>query len=752
MTDTATPGPHLLGTPVPRRSFMKWSAAAGGTAAAVGVGAHYGLLPLASASAEPAAAGDDAKVVWSSCNVNCGSRCPLLMTVVDGQITRVDPDSTGDDELGSQQIRACVRGRAIRQRIYNPDRLKYPMKRVGKRGAGEFEKITWEEAYDTIAASLKTTIEKYGNEAVYLNYGTGALGGTVAKSWPPASSPIARLMNCMGGYLNHYGTYSTAQISAATPYTYGAGAGNNSFDDTVHSKLVVLWGNNPHETRMSGGGETFVTQEAKRLGGTKVIVIDPRYTDTAVTIADEWVPLRPGTDAALVAGLAHVMISEELHDQAFLDTYCVGFDEEHLPEGAPAGGSYKSYVLGLGPDATEKTPEWAATITGIPATRIVQLARTIAQAKPCAIVQGWGPQRHANGENSARAVMLLAALTGNVGIQGGGTGAREGSYQLSLSAFPTLTNPVKTSIPVFMWTDAIERATEMTATTDGIQGKDRLEVPIKFIWNYAGNALINQHADANRTAKLLEDDSLCEMIVVIENQMTASAKFADILLPDVSNSEQADLVPQGSAGSLGYLIFADQVIDPLFDCRTVYEMCTELAARAGVEEQFTEGKTQEDWLRQVYSESQVKEPDLPSFEELREKGIWKKKNPAGTVIGLKKFRDDPVANPLKTPSGKIEIYSSLLAKLDATWELPEGDRITPLPEYTPTWEGAEEAGSGKHPLQMIGHHYKSRTHSTYGNVAWMKEAHPQVVWINTLDAQARSIENDDVVHVFNDRG
>ncbi|WP_066583335.1 DMSO/selenate family reductase complex A subunit [Cellulomonas timonensis] len=752
MTDMAT-RPSPLGTPVPRRAFMKWSAAAGGAAAAVGVGAHYGLLPLTSASAEPAAdAGAGEKVVWSSCNVNCGSRCPLLMTVVDGQIVRVDPDDTGDDELGSQQIRACVRGRSIRQRIYNPDRLKHPMKRVGKRGSGEFEQITWEEAYDTIAASLKSTIEKYGNEAIYLNYGTGALGGTIAKSWPPASSPIARLMNCVGGYLNHYGTYSTAQIAAATPYTYGAGAGNNSFDDIVNSKLVVLWGNNPHETRMSGGGETFVTQTAKRLSGTKVIVIDPRYTDTAVTIADEWVPLRPGTDAALVAALAHVMITENLHDQEFLDTYCVGFDEAHLPEGAPAGGSYHSYVMGLGPDATEKTPEWGAKITGIPVARIVQLARTIAQAKPCAIVQGWGPQRHANGENSARAVMLLAALTGNVGITGGGTGAREGSYQLSLSAFPTLKNPVKTSIPVFMWTDAIERATEMTATADGIQGKDRLEVPIKFIWNYAGNALINQHSDANRTAKLLEDDSLCEMIVVIENQMTASAKFADILLPDVSNSEQPDLVPQGSAGNLGYLIFADQVIEPLFECRTVYEMCTEIADRLGVKAEFTEGMTQEDWLRKVYAESQAKEPDLPSFEELREKGIFKKKNPAGTVVGLKAFRQDPVANPLKTPSGKIEIYSSLLQDLSDKWTLPEGDRITPLPEYTPTWEGPELAGTGKYPFQMIGHHYKSRTHSTYGNVAWMQEAHPQLVWINTLDATSLGIENDDVVQVFNDRG
>ncbi len=756
MTESAADCQTGLSTPVPRRSFLKWSAAAGVAVTAVGVAARYGLQSATSAAAAgvttQGAAATGSKVIWSSCNVNCGSRCPLRMTVVDGQIVRVDPDNTGDDTLGSQQIRACVRGRSIRQRIYNPDRLKYPMKRVGKRGEGNFEQVTWEEAFDTIAASLKKTIANYGNEAVYINYGTGTLGGTVAKSWPPASSPIARLMNCMGGYLNHYGTYSTAQIAAATPYTYGAGAGNNSFDDVVNSKLLVLWGNNPHETRMSGGGETFVTQQVKKLSDVKVIVVDPRYSDTAVTIADEWVPLRPGTDAALIAGLAHVMITENLHDQAFLDTYCVGFDEAHLPASAKPGSSYSAYVMGAGPDGVEKSPEWASKISGVPAAAITRLAREIAQAKPCAIVQGWGPQRQANGETTARAIFVLAALTGNVGISGGGTGAREGSYQLSLAAFPTLKNPVKTSIPVFMWTDAVSRGAEMTKLADGVQGKDKLDVPIKFIWNYAGNALVNQHSDINRTAKTLQDESLCEMIVVIDNHMTASAKFADILLPDVTNSEQADLVSQGSAGNLGYVILADKVIEPLFECKTVYEMCTEIARRMNVESQFTEGKTQEAWLREIVAASQAKVPAMPGYDALRQMGVWKQRNPKAAIVGLESFRADPVANPLKTPSGKIEIYSAALQQIADTWKLAAGDKITALPEYTPTWEGAEEAGNGTFPLQMIGHHYKSRTHSTYGNVAWMKEAHPQVVWLNTADAEARGIKDGDRVQVFNDRG
>ena len=741
---------------VPRRSFLKWSGVAGGAAALVTSAAHLGGLPGVGAENAVTTSGgfDVDRTVWSSCNVNCGSRCPLRMQVKDGQIVRVLPDNTGGDELGMQQIRACVRGRSIRQRIYNPDRLKVPMKRVGKRGAGEFEEISWEQAFDEIAGTVTRLIKDYGNESIYLNYGTGTLGGTVTRSWPPSDTPVARLMNCVGGYLNHYGDYSSAQIAGAATYQYGGWIGSNSFDDAKNAKLQVMFGNNPLETRMSGGGETFVTQQTKKLHHVRTLVIDPRYSETALGLADEWVALRPGTDAALVAGLAYVMVTEDLHDQAFLDTYCVGFDEEHLPAGIPAGSSYKSYLLGEGPDGVAKTARWAADITGVPAGSIIRLAREIGTAHPVHITQGWGPQRHANGENQARAIFTLAALTGSIGVAGGGTGERESSYGLAMANPFVMKNPVETSISVFSWTDGIERGAEMTALADGVRGKDQLDVPIKMVWQYAGNALTNQHGDINRTAKLLADDSLCEMIVVIDNQMTVSARYADILLPDVSNAEQLDIIQQGSAGNMGYTIIADQVIEPLYDCKTIYEMCTELAKRLGVEQLFTEGKSQEDWVRQTVEDSRPDVPGLPGFDELRELGVWKTPNPAGSGnIALADFRADPVANPLETPSGKIEIFSEALWEMSTTWTLPEGDRITALPEYLATWEGAEAARTDtKYPLQVIGHHYKQRTHSTYGNVAWMKEAHPQTVWINTLDAAARGIDNDDLVEVFNDRG
>ncbi|HTW97684.1 MAG TPA: DMSO/selenate family reductase complex A subunit [Acidimicrobiales bacterium] len=753
MTDETPLLAELAGQELSRRSFLKWSGVVGGGAVVAGAGWKLGLVtatgdnPAAAATAGGSAS--SAKIVWSSCNINCGSRCPLRLVVENGQITRVEPDNTGNDVLGSQRIPACVRGRSIRQRIYNADRLKYPMKRVGNRGEGKFTRISWDEAFDTIVASLKHTIAEYGNDAVYIQYASGTAGANVA-----GGGLSNRLMNCIGGNLGQYGYYSTAQYQAVSPYWYGTPfPSGNSYDDIVHSQLVVLWGANPMGTFMSGGAETFVLEQAKKIGGTKVIVVDPRLSDTAVTMADEWVPLRPGTDAALVAGMAYVMITEGLHDQSFLDEYTIGFDEEHMPSGIPAGSSYKSYVMGTGPDKTAKTPEWAQRISGVPATKIVALAREIAEAKPCAIFQGWGPQRSFIGDSSVRGPYLLAAMTGNVGIHGGGVGAPQGDYSLPIAYMPTGTNPVKATISFFTWTEAIERGPEMTALADGVQGVDRLRVPIKFIWNYAGNTMINQHADCNRTAQILADTSKCEMIVVIDNQMTPSARYADILLPDTSNAEQTDLIPQGSTGPLGYTILASQAIEPLFESKPAYEICAEIATRMGVEQEFTEGKTQEQWVRELVAESQKTVPGLPDYDELAAMGIWRQPYaPDHTIVGFQAFREDPKKNPLATPSGKIEIFSKGLWELNRTWTLPKGQQISPIPAWYDYPEGPTDPLRKTYPLQCMGHHFKGRTHSTYANVPWMQEAQPQVVWMNPVDAEARGIANGDNVYVFNSRG
>ncbi|MFS7161458.1 selenate/tellurate reductase subunit YnfE [Serratia proteamaculans] len=735
-----------------RRTLVKSSGIVGLALAVGGIALPFSRRALAVSISESVLQAAQDKVVWGACSVNCGSRCALRLHVRDDEVYWVETDNTGLDEYGDHQVRACLCGRSIRRRMNHPDRLNYPMKRVGKRGEGKFKRISWDEAYDAIANNLKRIVGQYGNEAVYINYTSGIVGGNITRSSPNASL-VARLMNCYGGYLSQYGTYSTAQIACAMPYTYGSNEGNST-SDIENSKLVVMFGNNPAETRMSGGGITYYLEQARERSNARMIIIDPRYTDTAAGREDEWIPIRPGTDAALVAGLAHVLISENLVDQPFLDQYCVGYDEKTLPAGAPVNGHYKAYILGLGEDGVEKTPQWAAKITGIPTDRIIKLAREIGSAKPAYICQGWGPQRQANGELTSRAIAMLPILTGNVGINGGNSGARESTYTITIERMPVLTNPVKAQISCFSWTDAIVRGPEMTARRDGVRGQDKLNVPIKFIWNYAGNTITNQHSDINKTHDILQDDSQCEMIVVLENFMTSSAKYADILLPDLMTVEQEDIIPNDYAGNMGYLIFIQPATSAKFERKGIYEVLSEVARRLGpeVHQKFTEGRTQAQWLQYLYAKMQARDPLLPDYEALRSMGIYKRKDPNGHFVAYKNFRQDPEANPLKTPSGKIEIYSSRLAEIANDWQLEKDETISPLPVYASTFEGWDDPLRKTYPLQMFGFHYKARTHSSYGNIDILQAACRQEVWINPLDAQSRGILAGDKVRVFNGRG
>lgn len=428
-----------------------------------------------------------------------------------------------------------------------------------------------------------------------------------------------------------------------------------------------------------------------------------------------------------------------------------------MPEGIPAGNSYKSYVMGDGPDGIEKSPEWASPITGIPVATIYQLARDIANAKPCNITQGWGPQRHANGENQARAIYALAAITGNIGIHGGGTGGREGRLWRQTKAFPAGTNPIKTTISCYSWTDAIDHGTEMTKTKDGVRGADRLQHGIKCLISHGSAMLASQHSDIRRTREILQDETKCEFIMVSDNMMTASAMLADLVLPDTTSPERWDIAQSEYTGDVAYEIIAEQAIEPLYDIMDSYDQAREVARKLGVEQEFSQGRDRKGWIEWIQAATQEAQPHFPDFDELVKMGVYRYTRPnRETSVPMHKFREDPEANPLTTPSGKVEIFSSELWEMAKTWEFPDaqpGDVITALPEHTDTWEGAVEAKTNtEYPLQLIGHHYKGRAHSTFGDQPHLRAGHPQKLWINMLDAQERGIENDDLVHVTTARG
>ncbi|HHX50072.1 MAG TPA: molybdopterin-dependent oxidoreductase, partial [Clostridia bacterium] len=549
-----------------------------------------------------------------------------------------------------------------------------------------------------------------------------------------------RLLAMDGGFLDFYNSYSTACTSYATPYTYGTASTGNCQEDWINAKLIILWAFNPAET-VHGSLTMYYLRQAKEAGA-KIIVVDPRYTDTAVALADEWIPLLPTTDNAIMDAMAYVMITEGLHDQDFLDKHCLGFDEEHMPEGVPPGESYKSYVLGK-KDGVPKTPQWAEKISRVPADIIVRLAREYALTKPAALIQGWGPQRHAYGEQPVRGSTVLASMTGNVGISGGWASGAGYVGRQRIPSVPIPNNPFPGKIPVFLWTDAILRGREM-GPEDGVVGVERLPNNIKLILNLAGNCLINQHSDCNKTAEILKDESKVEFIVVSELFMTPSAKFADILLPGDSSFERNNISTPWGFGD--YVVYANKIIDPPFECRNEYEWLVEVADKMGLKRQFTEGgKTVDDWCRWIVDGIRQNHPEFPSYEEFKKKGIyrWTYDEP---YIAFKEQIEDPENNPFPTPSGKIEIFSPRL------WDMNDPQEIPAVPKYIPAWEGPEDPLIEKYPLQCIGWHYKRRSHSTHDNNPWAEEAQRQEMWMNPKDAAARSIKDGERVKVFNNRG
>ncbi|WP_411704690.1 DMSO/selenate family reductase complex A subunit [Edaphovirga cremea] len=736
----------LLLRDISRRQFLGTTTK---TMAAIGI-ANSLSLPFSAFASSPAGAGGAAEMVkHSACLVNCGSRCPLKVIVKDDTIIRIEAeDCVNDSIFGQHRISPCLRGRSSRWRVYSPDRIKYPMKRIGKRGEGKFERITWEEATSTIAKEMTRIKEKYGNEAFYYNYQSGAYYHT------QGTTVWQRLLNLNGGYLRYYNTYSTAQISVATPFSHG-GYFASHFDQVKNSDLVVFFGMNLSETRMSGGGQVEEMRRALEQSRAKVVIIDPRYTDSVITGNAEWMPIRPTTDAALVAGMVHTLIVENLLNEEQINQYCIGFDSTTLPETAPKNAGYKDYILGNGDDKTVKTPEWAADVTGIPAGRIRQLAREIANAKACYIAQGWGPQRHANGEQSVRAIQMLPALTGHFGLPGTNTGNWPYAKSYGVPKIPAGDNPIKTAIPCYLWTDAIATPEMFTPTTWGLKEAEKLKTGIKFVLNQAGNTLLNQHGNINRTKKILADDTQCEMIVVIDNHMTSSAKFADILLPETSYLEAEDLVDNSYAsGSNNFMISIQPTVKPMWEVRSTYDICADIAGHLGMREKFTTGLTQPQWVEKHYAEIKAKRPHLPEWSVAKHMGVIDQEIATDEEsVAFSDFRRSPQDNPLKTPSGKIEIYSARLADIAAKWVLQADEKITPIPEFCPSWEShLDTVMKEKYPLQMIGFHTKGRTHSTYHPIPQLREAVPDEIWINPMDAQARGLQAGDVVRVYNDRG
>ena len=383
-------------------------------------------------------------VVTSTCGHNCGGRCVVNAHIVDDKITRITTDMRPFDP-DHPPLPACARGVGQIERVYHPDRLKYPMRRTGPRGSGQFERISWDEALDEVARELLRVREQYGNAAILDASRSGNL------SMLHSRSGAKRFLNMFGGCTDLWSSMSCEAEIFAVRHTFGPQisykAAGREPTDYINSKLILMWGWSPADGTFGTGTPQYLKYAKEH--GVRIICVDARRTRTSKQLADEHIFIKPSTDAAALIAMANVIVSEGLHDQAYCDKYVQGFDEATLPDGAPVGASYRAYLMGDS-DGVPKTPAWAATRCGLPAETIRRLALEFGSAKPAALHCGYAPGRTTYGEQFHRAAYALAAITGNIGVVGGNTGCSNGATgRAGVKGLPEGDNPIdsKASAP-----------------------------------------------------------------------------------------------------------------------------------------------------------------------------------------------------------------------------------------------------------------------------------------------------------------
>lgn len=768
----------LTNSVLSRRSFLKWSAALGGTAVLAG-GINYGLKTVQAAAEN---AGTQGKWVMAACWHNCGGRCANVAYVVDGVVTKQKTDDTHPDSPNYPQMRGCGRGKSQRHQVFGADRLKYPMKRANwqpgtggdksLRGKDEWVRISWDEALTLVANETKRIVQTYGNKAI-LNSN--------------------RLLNAFGGGVPTWGQVSCGAWPEPNALMAGNMIGANDRLDYRNTKLLVLWGSNPIWS--SGGSPTYNYLQAKKAGA-KVIMVTPQYNETAQGLADEWIPVRPSTDAALLIGMAHYMITNNLQDQAFLDKYTVGFDSTHMPEGTYYKDNFRDYVLGTY-DGVPKTPEWAAEICGTSPNTIRKFALEIATTKPMIFSSSWAPARTYLGSQMCQAFLTVGWMTGNFGISGGGvvnighSGASYGGPALVSgggTGVKSLPNPygsysiahndlTRKDVFCIVWDE------QWDAVLNGsfiLPGYGKQTVDIHMIWNIGDGSGGNNLNQQPNIMKGIEAYRKVEFVVSNDIVLSSKSKYADIVLPVTTPWEKEGGGLASMAGGEA-LLFYSQVSQPLYEAKDENWINRELAKKLDLDPEVVDPISLKQRAFNSLAGSKVIKSDASGYEplvtitdadiaewgvdgkpqtgritlkEFQSTGVYQVPRSPGdnfTYISGKAFRDDPIKNPAKTASGKLEIYCQALSDQIKNYGWTT---VPPIPKYNRPYQGVEDTYTdwenkikGPYPLQLLTTHYGRRSHSVFDNILQLRKAFPQELWINTIDAEERGIKTGDTVLV-----
>ena len=637
----------------------------------------------------------------------------------------------------------------IADAVHSPTRIARPMVRAGwlrdgpgsggGRGREPFVPVSWERALDLVAGELARVRREHGPAAIM----GGSQGWSSAGHFHEARGQLRRFLAASGGFIDQISNYSFGTALTFLPHILGSaqavtGPLTSWPSIARHARLFVMFGGaNPKNTQVGKGGCAWhgtkgALAELARAG-VRVVNISPIRDDGPDAVRPQWIPIRPNSDTAMMLALAHTLVIEQRHDEAFLASCCIGI-KRVLP-----------YLTGES-DGQPKDAAWAAAITGVAAETIRTLAREMA-AQRTMLTASWSLQRADHGEQPYWALVLLAACLGQIGLPGGGFGFGYGSGA-SLAeppllfpppAMPALPNPAQLAIPAARIADCLLHPGEPY----DYDGKRAAYPDIRLVY-WAGGNPFHHHQDLNRLRRAWQRP---ETIIVHEPWWTATARHADIVLPATTSLERNDI---GGSPRDRFVIAMHQAIEPLGEARSDFAIFRDLARRLGCEDGFAEGRDEQDWLRHLYATFRERAQSnlVPEFDTFWEKGWVEIPQRTDEYVLFADFRADPEKHRLRTQSGRIELYSDEIAGFGY-------DDCPPHPAWLEPaeWLGGEPAS--RFPLHLVSSQPRDKLHSQMdaGPVsARGKTAGRETIAINPGDAASRGIGNGDIVRVFNERG
>ncbi|SDF36042.1 biotin/methionine sulfoxide reductase [Lentzea fradiae] len=610
------------------------------------------------------------------------------------------------------------------------------------RGADSFVEVSWDEAITLVSDELRRVRSRHGDSAVF----GGSYGWASAGRFHHAQGQLHRFLALGGGYTDSRNTYSTAALEVILPHVIGGHPWSYQsrmpmWDEIAeHCELVVAFGGLAlKNSQINPGGlarhQTRDLQRRCREAGVRFVSVSPIRGDAAGFLDAEWLPIVPNTDTAAMLGIAHTMLVNGWHDEDFLRRCCTGFDR------------FASYLLGE-LDGVPKDAAWAAGITGIGREVLVDLARRLTSRRSVVMVN-YAVQRADHGEQPIWMSVVLAAMSGSMGLPGCGWGAGYATMDATgvaparafVATIPEVPNPVPGFIPVARIADALLNPGEVI-DYDGM----RLTLPDLRLVYWCGGNPFHHHQDLHRLTRAWQRP---DTVVVHEAWWNTTAKFADIVLPVATSLERDDF----AAGfSDPHVVAMPKVREPAGESRTDHRIFAALASRLGFEKEFTEGRSETEWVRHLYEVTRAELGDeavLPDFDEFWRRSAVELPAPAGPFPGsFEALRADPEGFPLATPSGRIEIFSEEIDSFGY-------DDCAGHPTWYEPTEWLRAGLAERFPLHLISNQPASRLHSQYdngGNSLGSKIHGREPVTINRSDAAARGIESGMVVRVHNDRG